>query len=69
MGDMRLIFSRQSAALPCAGADPSGKCNASVSGVTADYSHGYPLQKKLELLTIWSNHVEKLIGGDQCLKN
>jgi integrase len=36
--------------------------NHSGSGsVTAGYSHGYPLQKKLELLEKWASHVQGLV--------
>ena len=35
--------------------------NHAESGVTADYSHGYPLKLKLELLTKWADHVEGLV--------
>jgi integrase len=34
--------------------------NHSASGVTAGYSHGYPLELKLSLLQTWSDHVEEL---------
>jgi integrase len=37
--------------------------NHSGSGVTAGYSHGYPLELKRELLTAWSDHVERLVGA------
>jgi integrase len=36
--------------------------NHAESGVTADYSHGYPVELKLKLLTEWVDHVESLIG-------
>jgi integrase len=35
--------------------------NHAESGVTADYSHGYPVQLKLRLLTEWSDYVEALV--------
>jgi integrase len=35
--------------------------NHSGSGVTAGYSHGTPLKLKLELLTRWADHIEKLV--------
>lgn len=35
--------------------------NHSEHGVTADYSHGAPLDLKLKLLTEWANHVEGLV--------
>jgi integrase len=35
--------------------------HAGSGSVTADYSHGYPLELKLKLLTKWADHVEKLI--------
>jgi hypothetical protein len=35
--------------------------NHSGSGVTAGYSHGYPLKLKLELLGEWSDHVERQV--------
>jgi integrase len=35
--------------------------NHAESGVTAGYSHGYPIALKLELLTKWSDHVEALV--------
>lgn len=35
--------------------------NHAESGVTADYSHGYPLELKLKLLTTWADHVEGLV--------
>ena len=39
-----------------------GLClNHSGTGVTAGYSHGYPLDLKLALLTKWANHVEGLV--------
>ena len=36
--------------------------NHSVSGVTAGYSHGYPLELKRTLLEKWADHVEGLVG-------
>ena len=35
--------------------------NHADGGVTAGYSHGDPRDKKLELLTKWSDHVERLV--------
>jgi hypothetical protein len=35
--------------------------NHAESGVTADYSHGYPLELKLKLLTTWTEHIEGLV--------
>jgi integrase len=35
--------------------------NHAESGVTADYSHGYPIELKLKLLTKWVDHVASLI--------
>ena len=35
--------------------------NHADGGVTAGYSHGDPRDKKLELLTKWSDHVEQLV--------
>jgi len=35
--------------------------NHADGGVTAGYSHGDPRDKKLELLSKWSNHVEQLV--------
>jgi integrase len=31
------------------------------AGVTAGYSHGYPLDLKRQLLCKWADHVEKLV--------
>ena len=31
------------------------------AAVTAGYSHGYPLELKLKLLTKWADHVEQLV--------
>ena len=36
--------------------------NHSGSGVTAGYSHGYPLELKRTLLEKWADHVEDLVG-------
>jgi hypothetical protein len=36
--------------------------NHSGSGVTADYSHGYPLELKRTLLEKRADHVEGLVG-------
>jgi integrase len=36
--------------------------NHSSSSVTAGYSHGYPTELKLKLLTEWAEHVERLIS-------
>jgi integrase len=38
--------------------------NHSVSGVTEEYSHGYPVQAKRELLTKWANHLEGLVTAE-----
>lgn len=38
--------------------------NHSASGVTAGYSHGYSLDLKLQLLTKWADHVERLIATE-----
>ncbi len=35
--------------------------NHSESSVTADYSHGYPVDLKRELLEKWARHVETLV--------
>jgi len=35
--------------------------NHAASGVTAGYSHGYPRDRKFELLTKWADHVERLV--------
>jgi integrase len=35
--------------------------NHAEGGVTADYSHGYPLELKLKLLTTWAEHIERLV--------
>jgi hypothetical protein len=42
--------------------------NHAESGVTADYSHGYPVKLKLELLTKWADHVEELVQPDKATK-
>jgi hypothetical protein len=35
--------------------------HAGSGSVTSDYSHGYPLQRKRELLESWASHVEQLV--------
>jgi hypothetical protein len=35
--------------------------NHAGGGVTADYSHGYPLELKRALLTKWADHVQGLV--------
>jgi len=35
--------------------------HAGSGSVTGDYSHGYPLQRKRELLERWASHVEQLV--------
>ena len=35
--------------------------NHSNAGVTSGYSHGYPLELKLKLLTLWSDHIAGLV--------
>ena len=35
--------------------------HAGSGSVTAGYSHGYPLKLKLDLLTRWAEHVERLV--------
>ena len=35
--------------------------NHAEGGVTADYSHGYPVDLKRKLLERWANHVEELV--------
>jgi hypothetical protein len=41
--------------------------NHAGSGVTAGYSHSYPLDRKRELLGKWSDHVERLVRGGEGL--
>lgn len=36
--------------------------NHAGSGVTAGYSHGYGLDRKRDLMELWSNHVEALVN-------
>jgi hypothetical protein len=35
--------------------------NHADSGVTSQYSHGYPVELKLTMLTEWADHVERLV--------
>ena len=35
--------------------------HSGTGSVTSNYSHGYPLELKLELLTKWADHVERLV--------
>ena len=44
--------------------------NHSESGVTSDYSHGYPVELKRALLEKWTTHVERLVQpeGAQLLR-
>jgi hypothetical protein len=44
--------------------------NHSEAGVTAGYSHGYPLELKRQLLQKWADHVEALVqpGGAKVLR-
>jgi integrase len=38
--------------------------HAGSGNVTAGYSHGYPLKLKLESLTKWADHVERLVAAE-----